>query len=425
EFTSSVSSQTASWLDFLLNPTFANLIEQKTKLKIATENPNDIELKDNRIRASRYFAMKIAAKFNWNLFVIEKRIPVTVASDLIHCFVRLTTQTDKNYKDREQLQQLNRLDEPALFAVQLLHRWLGVNLAGYVDPLQYMRGPNENVIELVCAKMKESVQALDALLEWKSVVCIPMDACFGLIDIETGSVSCDWSRTQIYPLVECLARIAYDLGLIYFYEQNYVNAYTMFRHVHDVRNQLESTNYFSSLHGYLTSLNAINLSMEQSHLFKSKDRFLMSVPSPRTSIEIALLAEDNEMKEMTLAARHRLEDHLEVGSQQYRIVCSFNLIRSLLDGKYVSNTQYAYDFLEIALQKIKQVTPKQQLLLNSSLRIHFHNLTKNLQEQLRLNNFAHLFGLTFSIPILCSRIQQSIQRSNLIERSTSAIQFKW
>jgi len=37
--------------------------------------------------------------------------------------VRLTTQTDKNYKDREQLQQLSKLDEPALFAVQLLHRW--------------------------------------------------------------------------------------------------------------------------------------------------------------------------------------------------------------------------------------------------------------------------------------------------------------
>lgn len=51
------------------------------------------------------------------------RIPVAVASDLIHCFVRLTTQTDKNYKDREQIQQLSKLDEPALFAVQLLHRW--------------------------------------------------------------------------------------------------------------------------------------------------------------------------------------------------------------------------------------------------------------------------------------------------------------
>jgi hypothetical protein len=58
-----------------------------------------------------------------NNTLIYCRIPVAVASDLIHCFVRLTTQTDKNYKDREQLQQLSKLDEPALFAVQLLHRW--------------------------------------------------------------------------------------------------------------------------------------------------------------------------------------------------------------------------------------------------------------------------------------------------------------
>jgi hypothetical protein len=34
------------------------------------------------------------------------------------------------------------------------------------------------------------------------------------------------------------------------------------------------------------------------------------------------------------------------GSQQYKIVCSFNLIRSLLDGKHVSNTQYVFDYLE-------------------------------------------------------------------------------
>lgn len=284
---------------------------------------------------------------------------------MIHCFVRLTTQSDKNYKDREQLQQLSRLDEPALFAVQLLHRWtvrtcvqasfptkpikiFQVNVAGYVNPLQHMRGPNENVIEMARAKVRESIQALEVLLECKSNVRIPVDACFGLIDVENGVVPCDWSRTQDYPLIECISRIAYDLGSIYFYEQNYVSAFTMFRRVHDVRNQLEPSNYFSSLDGYLTSLQSINPSMEQSVLLKSKDRFLMGIPPARTSVEdyISILGEDNEKKEMTMAARFRLEERLEVGSPQHRIVCSFNLVRSLLDGKHVSNTQYAFVYLE-------------------------------------------------------------------------------
>ncbi|CAF3112473.1 unnamed protein product [Rotaria sp. Silwood2] len=467
EFASSVSSQTTSWFEFLLNPTLidtfltednleitgtdliiqflisANLIEQKTKLKTATENPNDIELKDNRIRALRHLAIKIAAKLNWDLVVIEKRIPVAVASDLIHCFVRLTTQSDKNYKDREQLQQLSRLDEPALFAVQLLHRWtvrtcvqssfpmkpikiFQVNVAGYVNPLQHMRGPNENVIEMARSKVRESIQALEVLLECTSVVRIPIDACFGLIDIENGLVPCDWSRTQVYPLVECLARIAYDLGLIYFYEQNYVNAYTMFRRVNDLRNQLESTNYFSSLDGYLISLHSMNPSMEQNLLNKSKDRFLMGIPPPRASVEdyISLLAEDNERKEMTMAARYRLEERPEVGSQQYKIVCSFNLIRSLLDGKHISNTQYAFDYLETALQRLKQVTPKQRLLLNSFLKIHFYNLTKGLQEQLRMDKLAHLVGSAFSIPNWHLRKHQTVQRSYLLERPNGSVQFK-
>lgn len=54
-------------------------------------------------------------------------IPVAVVSDLIHCFVRLTSQSEKNYKDREQLQQLSITQEPALFALQLLHRWFVVS----------------------------------------------------------------------------------------------------------------------------------------------------------------------------------------------------------------------------------------------------------------------------------------------------------
>ncbi len=56
-----------------------------------------------------------------------------MVSDLIHCFVRLTTQSDKNYKDREQLQQLSKFDEPALFAVQLLHRWFVKNEHSNID----------------------------------------------------------------------------------------------------------------------------------------------------------------------------------------------------------------------------------------------------------------------------------------------------
>jgi hypothetical protein len=86
--------------------------------------------------------------------------------------------------------------------------------AGYVNPLQHMRGPNENIIEMARAKVRESIQTLEALLEWKSVVRIPTDGCFGLIDIESGLVPCDWTRTQVYPLVECLARVRILLNFL-------------------------------------------------------------------------------------------------------------------------------------------------------------------------------------------------------------------
>ena len=85
--------------------------------------------------------------------------------------------------------------------------------AGYVNPLQHMREPNENVIQMARAKVRESVVALEALLEWKSVIRLPVDACFGLIDIEHGLVSCDWSCAQVYSLVECLARVSISLSV--------------------------------------------------------------------------------------------------------------------------------------------------------------------------------------------------------------------
>ncbi|CAF0773979.1 unnamed protein product [Didymodactylos carnosus] len=472
--TSSVASQSSSWFEFLLNPTLldeyltqdnlevagtdliiqflihANLIEQKTKKP--TDNPNEIELKDNKIKALRFLAMKIAAKLNWDLVIIEKRIPVAVQSDLIHCFVRLTTNSviDKCYKDREQFQQLSKVDEPALFAVQLLHRWIvrtvvqssfpvkqakifPVNLkytilyrAGYVNPLQHMKEPNENVIQMAKAKVRDSIQALDTLLEWKKeIICIPLETCFGFIDYENGNVNYDWSKMVNYPLVECLARVAYDLGSIYFYEQNYVNAYTMFRRVHDVRSQI-NLNYFSSLDGYLTSLQSINPSMEQ-RMLKPKDRIAMAL---RASSEdcISVLAEDNDTKEMSMAARMRLEDRLDVGSQQYKIVCSFNLVRALLDGKHLSNIQYAFDYLDTALQRVKKVNPKQQALLHNFLRIHFQNLTKNLQDQLRTDKLSHLVGQTFIMPplkpILSPTYRSSTVTSTIQRRVNASELFK-
>lgn len=60
----------------------------------------------------------------------------------------------------------------------------------------------------------------------------------------------------------------------------------MFRRVDDVRNQLEPTNYFSSLDGYLKSLQTINPSMEQNLSIKTKDRFQMGIPPPRASLEV-------------------------------------------------------------------------------------------------------------------------------------------
>lgn len=79
--------------------------------------------------------------------------------------------------------------------------------AGYVNPLQHMRGPNENVIEIARTKVKESVQVLEVFLEWKSDFRTPVDGCFGLIDIEKGTVPCEWSQAEVYPLVECLSRV--------------------------------------------------------------------------------------------------------------------------------------------------------------------------------------------------------------------------
>lgn len=60
----------------------------------------------------------------------------------------------------------------------------------------------------------------------------------------------------------------------------------MFHRIHDIREQLKPSNYFSSLDGYLISLQSISPSMEQSLAVKPKDRFLMGIPPARASIEV-------------------------------------------------------------------------------------------------------------------------------------------
>lgn len=162
----------------------------------------------------------------------------------------------------------------------------------------------------------------------------------------------------------------------------------MFRRVHDARHGLEPTNYFSSLDGYLAALQTINPSMDQSLEVKSKDRFLLGLPVARTSIEVT----SNSLKDASSEIAVPLGLHIHPrwrqpiernvhgrslssrrsswsvrrffslpwnlhlwywnvslsssGSQPYKLVCSFNLIRCLLDGKHVSTTQYVFDYLE-------------------------------------------------------------------------------
>ena len=72
-----------------------------------------------------------------------------------------------------------------------------------------MREPNENAIQIARAKARESVQALESLLEWISAIRIPVDACFDLIDSERQLVNCDWSRQESYPVIECRARVKF------------------------------------------------------------------------------------------------------------------------------------------------------------------------------------------------------------------------
>ncbi|CAF5187945.1 unnamed protein product, partial [Rotaria magnacalcarata] len=56
--------------------------------------------------------------------------------------------------------------------------------------------------------------------------------------------------------------------------------------------------------------------------------------------------------------------------------------------------------------------------------INFYNLTKSLQEQLRLDKLTHLVGPNFSTPTWHTRKQQTTQRSYLLERPNGSAQFK-
>nr|ACI90356.1 conserved hypothetical protein [Philodina roseola] len=280
--------------------------------------------------------------------------------------------------------------------------------AGYVNPLQHMREPNENVIQMARTKVRESVQALEALLENKSLIHIPVDA----------RVSSTRKEKKKFSLQNrFFVQIAFDLGMIYFHEQNFSNALSMFRRVQEVRQELRSMSYFSALDGYLAALQTI----EQNVQLKIKDRFVLGIPPSRASIEV-----HNQTKQMTMAARFRLEDRLEIGSPQYKVVSAFNLIRCLLDGKHVANPQFAFDYLETVRQeKQRTIDHFAFSLLNifSMMKIDEREKKKGkcfLQEQIRLGYFSHLIGSTFSIPNRRTRLSLPVQRSFLLERTNGS-----
>lgn len=105
------------------NPTNnATAIKAENILNTQTNSLNNQgEFKCKRIKILRILAIKTACLLKWSLPTFEKDIPVAVMSDLLHIFLRYTMDND-DQKLHSQL-DIDNLDNYALFALQLLHRW--------------------------------------------------------------------------------------------------------------------------------------------------------------------------------------------------------------------------------------------------------------------------------------------------------------
>ncbi|RZF38490.1 hypothetical protein LSTR_LSTR006085 [Laodelphax striatellus] len=419
-----MSKDTLLWFDFLLDPTRGGLIERHlskpnpdppgpdliirfltildTSKEVdsstlngpLTENssttsmkprtPDDKALKPNSKTLSlKILALKIFAYYNWNLEVIEQKLPLPLQMTLLNDLLRFA-----NVASRPHL-SIDYSTEPdhVLFAVSLYYRWAlrAIYAAGQTNKqtrnmaLHNPQDPqhiNEEILSRLEEEAEKMVVIMGRIVEAGNArepsLLVPSSQAFVPLSEDDTELNIDWSgAAKKISMNEFQCQLLFDVSVYQFFYESYTIAGQNFQ---TCRNRFvdwraecgdsHNTPVYclvdeQVLEGYVAASRPLHLEAPSLTLLQ---QFLVSCRDNYTKL-LDFLEEDNRRREIPQLYRDCLELEIAAGLSSGTLTATrdlliriqtLNVVRRVLDS-----TPTNYDFLA----KLKQARRAEKILV--------------------------------------------------------------
>lgn len=344
-----------------------------------------------KFRALKLLALKATSFLNWDLRVLETKLPLHMQSLLLNELIK-TLSSIPILEVKDNLWE--EMSADVRFAHLTLHRWtirvvingsyptrqakgISVHVPGQNDPTWAPPEATEGILKTLKEQCHQSAISLEELMKILSresrefKIRMPVPECFGILTEEKHIPNNKWDNGLEIKREDATCQLAYDLGCIYFFNQQYSLAYTMFKKSSHLFQSMEKVDLVVStldkqkLDGYVSAC-------EQALSVQEKDLSSQSTASStvaqllcemgKGSPEIlTILLEDNLKRKMPKSVRDRMEMDFvrQFGSNHplYPKIIIANALRHAVEGDviltdlrpYLSSPQHQ-DFFCTALK---------------------------------------------------------------------------
>ncbi|XP_022196434.1 integrator complex subunit 8 [Nilaparvata lugens] len=419
-----MSKDTLLWFDFLLDPTRGGLIEKHLSksnpdppgsdliIKFLTiqdapkeaetstlngplaENvltasmkprtPDDRTLKmSNKGLSLKILALKIFAFFNWDLEMVEQKLPLPLQLTLINDLLKLANVPSWTHLCIDYSTQPDHI----LFAVSLYHRWAlrAIYASGQTNKQtrnmalhnpQDSQHVNEEILARLEEESEKTVKIMGLIVEAANSrgpsLLIPNSQAFVPLSEDDGDLNIDWSgASKKISINEFQCQLLFDVAVYQFFYESYTiagqNFLTCRNRFVDWKAECEKSGASpvfcqvdeKVLEGYVSASRPLHLQAPSLTLLQ---QFLVSCRDNYTKL-LDFLEEDNRRREIPQLYRDCLELEIAAGLSSGTLTATrdlliriqtLNVVRRVLDS-----TPTNYDFLS----KLKQARKAEKILV--------------------------------------------------------------
>ncbi|CAH1117237.1 unnamed protein product [Phaedon cochleariae] len=371
-----IAPETILWFEFLLAPNlllqhlekpyadpppselitkFYDVISETLRINPESETAEiiDVETNNGKLKppaktvALKILALKVGAYLKWNLVQI-RRLPFKTQINLLQDLMYFTNDKKTVEIPNVEEEDVNTASPPYLFALLLFHRWLlNTSMHRITSHWQTRYGINDISIadeSIICCpeNINKTVNFLTDSLEWENIPSLLTFDCFKLPTESNDCIEFDWLKSEPLSKTEFSAQINYDLGVFFFYREEYdlakkhfSNCSQLFKNIpnihgfYDVEKEILDV-YIRACHGSADN--------QKASLLEQLNCSIVNQYMGITSI----LQQDNICKEIPLMHRLNLELDIQgaISSGAFTVardllqkIKALNIVRCVLDRK--------------------------------------------------------------------------------------------